>query len=199
MSWRRGPQRRTRRGCRFCLGLQRGSDGGESGRAGSPLPPLCGGRCHGVTEGGSLRTSTCEFSPRCSGAAPLCLRHLPPRSGGRGDPRGEGIRACSELAWGSDPVRRGRSSSSGTSGEPTRAREVGAGLPLSRCATAPPRGERFPTSPRRSGGVGRELFGASLNGARCGGYSAPTSSRPMRRRRISLVPAPISSSLASRT
>ena len=41
-------------------------------------------------------------------------------------------------------------------GRAPRSAEVSAGLPLSRCATAPPRGQRFPTSsPRRAGGERR--------------------------------------------
>ena len=45
-------------------------------------PPPCGGRCHGVTEGGSVGDYQIEVADR----TPLCLRHLP-RKGGEGELR----------------------------------------------------------------------------------------------------------------
>ena len=81
--------------------------------------------------------------PRGQHRAPLCLRHLPPPSRGeRGSGRhlhpqsgGRGERGCSEDSWMS------RSPSAGVRSA-ARVSAVGS-LPLSRCATAPPRGERL--------------------------------------------------------
>ena len=120
----------------------------------SDLP--CRWRCHEVTVG-SFRylvrphpepPSACGISPR--------------RAGGEGK---WGLRAG--LLRGRCRRQRGRA---------PRSAEVSAGLPLSRCATAPPRGERFPTSSPAERGWGDA---AGRGGAPiAGGYRTLPSSPP---------------------
>ena len=78
----------------------------ERGEARSPLPPRRGGRCHGVTEGGSRSHEVSTEPPSAFGISPRCaggegIRSADPRTRSAtpcGRPGREGIRAASSPA-----------------------------------------------------------------------------------------------------